>query len=49
MLTDQQIGYFHENGYLIVRGCVPADQIEALRTAADALERDAIRRLSSLS
>ncbi len=47
MLTDEQIGFFHDKGYLIVRGCVPIEQIEALRAAADELERDAIARLST--
>ena len=45
MLTPEQINSFHENGYLIVRDCIPPAVIEELRGAADALQRDALARM----
>jgi ectoine hydroxylase-related dioxygenase (phytanoyl-CoA dioxygenase family) len=36
-LTAAQIGQFHEEGYLIVKGLIPREQIEAIRARFDAL------------
>ncbi|MEL0233271.1 MAG: phytanoyl-CoA dioxygenase family protein, partial [Alphaproteobacteria bacterium] len=31
MLTEQQIEFFHANGYLVVENAVSAEQLDALR------------------
>ncbi len=46
MLTPEQIKFFHDNGYLIVRGLLPRRDIEAMQRAADELQEAAVSRLS---
>jgi ectoine hydroxylase-related dioxygenase (phytanoyl-CoA dioxygenase family) len=46
MLTDDQVQFFHDNGYLIMRGLISQRDIAAMRAAVDELQADAIRRLS---
>lgn len=45
MLTAEQVQFFHDNGYLIMRGLLPPDLIEDLRRAANRLQSDAVGRL----
>jgi hypothetical protein len=45
MLTSDQVRFFHDNGYLIMRGILPQRDIEALRKVVDRLQDDALRKL----
>lgn len=45
MLTQDQVRFFHDNGYLIMRGLLPQRDIEALRSAVDRLQHDAIAKI----
>lgn len=46
MLTPEQVRFFHENGYLILRQVIPSRDIEALRRTVDRLQAAAISRLN---
>lgn len=46
MLTPEQVRFFHDNGYLIMRQVIPQRDIESLRRAVDRLQSAAISRLS---
>jgi phytanoyl-CoA hydroxylase len=45
MLTPEEVRFFHDNGYLIMRGLLPERDILALRAAVDRLQTDAIDKL----
>ncbi len=44
-LSDEQVRFFHDNGYFIMRGFIARDEIDALRGATDELQRQAIAKL----
>lgn len=44
MLTQQQIDYFHANGYLIMRGLFKGKELELLQKAADATQAEGVAR-----
>lgn len=44
MLTQEQIDYFHENGYLIMPGLIKGKELEMLQRAADVVQEEGIRR-----
>lgn len=44
MLTQAQIDFFHENGYLIMRGLIRGRELEELTQAADEVQRQGIAR-----
>ena len=46
MLTADQVQFFHDNGYLIMRGLLPAADVDALRAVVDRLQEQAIRNLA---
>ncbi len=41
VLNDEQAGFYRENGYLVLRGHLPADIVEQARTEIDRLSRHA--------
>lgn len=45
MLTQEQVRFFHDNGYLIMRGLLPQRDIQALRQSVDRLQQDAIAKI----
>lgn len=45
MLTREQVQFFHDNGYLIMKGLIPRHDLEALRRVADEMQDDAVRKL----
>jgi phytanoyl-CoA hydroxylase len=45
MLTDEQIGFFADNGYLHLKGVIAPNELAMLRSAADALAEDAQERV----
>jgi ectoine hydroxylase-related dioxygenase (phytanoyl-CoA dioxygenase family) len=47
MLTQQQIDYFHTNGYLIMKGLIKGKELELLQQAADACQAEGIARQGS--
>lgn len=44
MLTEQQIDYFHANGYLIMKGLFKGKELELLQQAADAVQAEGVAR-----
>lgn len=44
MLTQDQIDFFHENGYLHLKGVLGDEELRRLRAAADRLAEDGVRR-----
>ncbi len=45
MLTPDQVQFFHDHGYLILRRIIPQPDLDALRTVIDRLQSDALARL----
>ncbi|MBK9119149.1 MAG: phytanoyl-CoA dioxygenase family protein [Phycisphaerales bacterium] len=45
MLTPDQVRFFHENGFLIMRGIIPQRDLDAMRAAADRLQADALAKV----
>jgi len=48
-LTDAQIRFFDENGYLVLRDWIPAELLDRLRAAGDAWIADGLRRPPELA
>lgn len=46
MLTDQQVQSFHDNGFLVMKGLLPPEEIDRLRSAADRLQERAMAAIS---
>lgn len=45
MLTQEQVQFFHDNGYLIMRGLLPESDLAAMRNAVERLQGDAIAKI----
>lgn len=46
MLTPDEVRFFRDNGYLIMRGIIPPRDVDELRRAAEALQEDAVSKLA---
>ena len=44
ILSDAQMASYHENGYLVLPNVLSAQELAALRAAADALNEERLRR-----
>lgn len=47
MLTQEQIDYFHTNGYLIMRGLIKGKELELLQKAADVCQAQGIKKVGA--
>lgn len=45
MITPEQVRFFNDNGYLIIRGLLPTSEVDALRAEADRLQADALAKV----
>lgn len=46
MLTAEQLQFFHDNGFLILRNWLPPRDLDGLRRRADRLQRQAVEKLA---
>lgn len=47
MLTQDQIDFFHANGYLIMRSAIRGEELEMLQRAADVVQAEGIARIDA--
>jgi ectoine hydroxylase-related dioxygenase (phytanoyl-CoA dioxygenase family) len=45
MLTDEQVQFFHDNGYVIARQALPQRDLDTLRDTVDTLQADALEKV----